>query len=285
MPWDVLFFYLIGGASVLCALGVVAARNPVHSGIFLVLSFLNVAGIFVMMGAEFLAVIQVIIYTGAILVLLLFVIMLVDPNDLPSFHTAQPLQRYLSFLLGAVLLLEVGAAIITRTGLVGVGPASPDAVAAVGGNVQALGRRIYTNYLLAFEVTSLILTVGVIGAVVLALPERLGERIGTRRGTISLSHGRGTDTMLPEGPRGETPIRTTRGRAAPAPAATRTIILTRDPDDHTRLVAPVGGDGETPANGGGTRRTVVRETVTTTPPTTSTTSTRSETGTGQTRHD
>jgi len=283
MPWNVLFFYLIGGASVLAALGVVAARNPVHSGIFLVLCFLNVAGIFVMMGAEFLAVIQVIIYTGAILVLLLFVIMLVDPNDLPSFHTAQPLQRYLSFLLGAVLLLEVGAAIITRPGLVGVGPASPEAVAAVGGNVQALGRRIYTNYLLAFEVTSLILTVGVIGAVVLALPERLGERIGTRRGTISLSHGRGTDAMLPEGPRGETPIRVTRFRPAPAPAATRTIVMTRDPDAHTRLTTPTGGEGGVPPNGqgGGARETITRDTVTTTPPTT----TGSGTGTGQTRHD
>jgi NADH-quinone oxidoreductase subunit J len=266
MSWDVVFFYLIGGASVFTALGVVAARNPVHSGIFLVLCFLNVAGIFVMMGAEFLAVIQIIVYTGAILVLLLFVVMLVDPEDLPSFHTAQPLQRYLSFLLGAVLLLEVGAAIITRTGLVGVGPASPEAVAAVGGNVQALGRRIYSNYLLAFEVTSLVLTVGVIGAVVLALPERLGERIGTRRGTISLSHSRGGDEMLPEGPRGETPIGVDRSRSAPAPAAMRTIIMTSDPDEHTRVGGSAGG-----------KRSITRRT--------STLTTKRPSETGQSRHE
>ncbi|MGI8963585.1 MAG: NADH-quinone oxidoreductase subunit J, partial [Thermomicrobiales bacterium] len=185
MSWDVVFFYLIAAVSVITAFGVVAARNPVHSGIFLILCFVNIAGIFVMMGAECLAVIQIIVYTGAILVLVLFVIMLVDPEDLPSFHTAEPLQRYLSFLLGAVLLLEVGAAIVTRTGVVGGGEATPENIAAVGGNVQALGRVIYSKYLLAFEVTSLVLTVGVIGAVVLALPERLGERIGTRRGTIS----------------------------------------------------------------------------------------------------
>jgi NADH-quinone oxidoreductase subunit J len=238
MSWDVVFFYLIAAASLVTALGVVAARNPVHSGIFLILCFVNIAGIFVMLGAEFLAVIQIIVYTGAILVLVLFVIMLVDPEDLPSFHTAEPLQRYLSFLLGAVLLLEVGAAIVTRTAIPGVGDATPENVAAVGGNVQALGRVIYSRYLLAFEVTSLVLTVGVIGAVVLALPERLGERLGTRRGTISLAHARGTDKELPAGPRGETPISVNWNRPAPAPEAQRTIILTKDPDAHTKVGTP-----------------------------------------------
>jgi NADH-quinone oxidoreductase subunit J len=241
MSWDVIIFYLIAGISVLTALGVVAARNPMHSGIFLVLCFVNVAGIFVMLGAEFLAVIQIIVYTGAVLVLLVFVMMLVDPEDLPSFHTSAPLQRYLSFLLGLVLLLEVGAAILTRTAFSGSGPATPDAVEAIGGNVQALGQVIYTKYLLAFEITSLVLTVGVIGAVVLALPERLGERIGTRRGTISLGHARGTDDMLPAGPRGETPIKVDRARPAPTPAAVRSIITTKDPDAHTRVgLVPTG---------------------------------------------
>ena len=91
------------------------ASNPVHSAIFLVLCFFNVAGIFVMLGAEFLAVVQVIVYTGAILVLVLFVLMLVDPDDLPEFHAARPVQRYVGFLLGGILLLEVGVAIIERT--------------------------------------------------------------------------------------------------------------------------------------------------------------------------
>lgn len=235
MAWDVLFFYLIATVSIVTAIGVVAARNPVHSGIFLILCFVNIAGIFVMLGAEFLAVIQIIVYTGAILVLVLFVIMLVDPKDLPSFHTAEPLQRYLSPLLGLVLLLEIGAAIVTRTSSGIKGSATPENIAAIGGNTQALGQVIYSKYLLAFEVTSLVLTIGVIGAVVLALPERLGERIGTRRATISLSHTRGTDDMLPEGPRGETPIMVNRNRPAPAPAAERQIIMTKDPDAHTRV--------------------------------------------------
>lgn len=235
MSWDVIFFYLISAVSVFTAIGMVAARNPVHSAIFLVLCFINVAGIFVMLGAEFLAVIQVIVYTGAVMVLMLFVVMLVDPEDLPSFHTAAPLQRYLSFLLGGVLLLEIGAAIVTRTALRGVGDATPENVAAIGGNIQALGRTIYSEYLLAFEMTSLVLTVGVIGVVVLGLPERLGERLTTRRGTISLSHTRGIDPALPTGPRGETPITVNPNRPEPASGARREIIMTKDPDAHTRV--------------------------------------------------
>jgi NADH-quinone oxidoreductase subunit J len=235
MPWDLIFFYMIGAVCVLSALGVVAAHNPVHSGVFLVICFLNVAGIFVMLGAEFLAVVQVIVYTGAILVLLLFVLMLVDPEDLPSFYQAAPLQRYLSFVLGIVLLLEVGAAIITRTSIGAVGNASPAAIEAVGGNVQAMGHAIYSRYLLAFEVTSLVLTIGVIGAVVLALPERLGMRTGTSRSTISLGHSRGADNALTAGPRGETPIAVDRTRPEPAAAAVRQVIMARDADDYTSV--------------------------------------------------
>jgi len=240
MPWDVIFFYLIAAVSVLTAIGVVAARNPVHSGIFLVLCFLNVAGIFVMLGAEFLAVIQVIVYTGAILVLVLFVLMLVDPEDLPAFADAQPLQRYLGALLGVVLLLEVAAAIITRTAMEPRGDATPANIEAVGGNVQAVGRILFSDYLLAFEVVSLVLTVGVLGAIVLALPERLGDR-EPRRGTISLSHTRGTDTALPPGPKGESPIRIDPNRPMPRPDAPRRVILAKDPDERTT----VGGSTRT----------------------------------------
>src|SRR5918999_2789106 len=115
MEWATLIFYLIAAVSVLAALGVVIANNPVHAGVFLVLCFFNTAAIFVMLGAEFLAVVQVIVYTGAILVLVLFVLMLVDPDDLPEFHAARPVQRTVGLLLGAILLLEVGAAILGRT--------------------------------------------------------------------------------------------------------------------------------------------------------------------------
>ncbi|HEY8448720.1 MAG TPA: NADH-quinone oxidoreductase subunit J [Thermomicrobiales bacterium] len=236
MPWDVIIFYMIGAVCVLSAAGVVVANNPVHSAIFLVLCFFNVAAIFVMLGAEFLAVAQIIVYTGAILVLVLFVLMLVDPDDLPEFHAARPVQRYVGLLLGLILLLEVGVAILDRS-VVGRRAVADQQeftqiVDLVGGNTQALGRTLYTQYLLPFEVISLVLTVGVIGAIVLALPERLGERLYRRRGTISLGHPRGTDLALPAGPVGESPI------AGPTPGAEvvpggygRRLIMARDPNE------------------------------------------------------
>lgn len=244
MPWDLIFFYLIGAASILCALGMVLAKNPVHSGIFLVLCFLNVAGIFVMLGAEFLAVIQIIVYTGAILILMLFVLMLVDPEDLPSFSSSAPLQRNLSLVLGLVLVLEIAAAIITRTSLGAVGPDTAEAINSVGGNTQALGLRIYSKYLLAFEVTSLVLTAGVIGAVVLALPERLGEKVQRRRDTISLAHARGADGGLLEGPKGETPITVDPQRETKLATTGRTLIMAKDPDTYTRVGVPQGRPNE-----------------------------------------
>jgi NADH-quinone oxidoreductase subunit J len=239
MEWSTLIFYLIAAASVLAALGVVVANNPVHSGVFLVLCFFNIAAAFVMLGAEFLAVVQVIVYTGAILVLVLFVLMLVDPDDLPEFHGGRPVQRAVGLLLGAILLLEVGAAILNRT-VVGVsGGATPEAIDAVGGNTQALGRALYSDYLLAFEIASLVLLVGVIGAIVLALPERLGERSSaTRRGTISLGHPRGVDLALPAGPRGESPIPGVAASLAEREAtvaATRELIMVKDAESHTTV--------------------------------------------------
>lgn len=236
MPWDLIFFYIIGAVSVLAALGVVAAENPVHSGVLLVICFLNVAGIFVMLGAEFLAIIQVIVYTGAILVLILFVIMLVDPHELPSFYLAKPIQRSVGVLLGLILLLEVGAAIVTQTQFGPQGQATPANIEAMGGNIQALGSVLQTNYLLIFEVISLVLITGIIGAIVLAVPERLGTRVGTLRATISLGHPRGLDhpAALMAGPRDETPI-PVKERQVPEAVGARRLILAKDPDDYTSV--------------------------------------------------
>lgn len=238
MPWDIIIFYMIATVCVLCAGGVVVVNDPVHSAIFLVLCFFNVAGIFLMLGAEFLAVVQVIVYTGAILVLVLFVLMLVDPDDLPEFHSARPVQRYVGLILGAILLLEIGVAIIDRVIVGAPGNATAENVALVGGNTQALGRTLYSTYVFPFEIASLVLTVGVIGAIVLALPERLGMRAGLRRGTISLAHARGVDFALPAGPEGESEIPGSR-EAEELEAATagygRRLIMARDPDTYTTI--------------------------------------------------
>jgi NADH-quinone oxidoreductase subunit J len=231
MPWDTLIFFILSAVAILTALGMVASANPVHSAIFLILCFFNVAGIFVMLGAEFLAAVQVIVYAGAILVLVLFVLMLVDPDDLPEFHGARPVQRNIGVLLGLILFLEVAAAIVTRTIIGSQGNADAATVAFVGGNTQAVGNVLYSQYLLPFEVVSLVLLVGVVGAIVLALPERLVDR--ERRGTISLGHPRGTDYALPTGPRGETPI-PVANRETPADSG-RELIMVKDPDRYTTV--------------------------------------------------
>ncbi len=236
MAWNLIFFYLLAAISVLAAIGMVVARNPVHSAIFLVLTLFNTAGIFVMLGAEFLAAAQVIVYAGAVLVLMLFFLMLVDPQNLPERRGGHPIQRIVGPLLGVMLFLEVGAAIANRA-IIGSAassgpfgfPATPENIAAVGGSTQAFGNLIFTQYLFSFEVVSLVLLIGVVGAIVLALPERLGERLAT----ISLGHPRGTDMALPEGPAAAAPITSADRQATEALEATREIILVKDPDLYT----------------------------------------------------
>lgn len=229
MPWDTLVFLAVGALAILSALGMVAANNPVHSAVFLIICFVQIAGVFAMLGAEYLAVIQIIVYSGAILVLLLFVIMLVDVKDLPEFHTAEPLTRVIGGLLGLMLLIEVGVAIATRTITGTAGTATPEAIAAVGGNTQALGRILYTQYLLEFEVISMLLTVGVLGAIVLAMPDRRSLDVGRRRDTISIGHPRGTDQPLAL--EGADAIIVGSSRVKKPAGAGRSIIMANDPDD------------------------------------------------------
>ena len=235
MAWNLIFFYLLAAISVLAAIGMVVARNPVHSAIFLVLTLFNTAGIFVMLGAEFLAAAQVIVYAGAVLVLMLFFLMLVDPQNLPERRGGHPIQRIVGPLLGVLLFLEVGAAIANRAVIGSAAsnpfgfPATPENIAVAGGSTQAFGNLIFTQYLFSFEVISLVLLIGVVGAIVLALPERLGERLAT----ISLGHPRGTDMALPEGPAATAPITSADRQATETLEATREIILVKDPDLYT----------------------------------------------------
>lgn len=194
MSAEVLVFDILGAVAVLAAAGVVLARKPVHSALSLVVSFVNVAAIYVILRAEFLAAAQIIVYTGAILVLVLFVIMLVHPEDLPEFHGGRPIQRVLALILGLVLLGEVLAAILTRTVVGQPGPWSEQAVQAVGGNTQALGQVLYSGYVLPIQATALLLLVATIGALVLARPKTPRvRRVARDTLTISLGHPRGAD--------------------------------------------------------------------------------------------
>lgn len=189
-------FYLLSAVAVLNAAGVILARNPVHSALFLVISFLNVAGIYAMLGAEFLAAVQVIVYTGAIMVVFLFVIMLVRPEDLGELSHGSRLQTVLAWILGLALFGEIATVISTGILTGQRGGQTPAAIATAGGNTQALGRILYSQYLLPFEVASLVLLVATIAAIVLGVPERVMSMAATRsKGTISLAHPTGADRV------------------------------------------------------------------------------------------
>jgi NADH-quinone oxidoreductase subunit J len=149
---------------------VVAARNPVHSVLFLILAFFNTAALFVLIGAEFLAMILVIVYVGAVAVLFLFVVMMLDIDFV---ELREGFVRYLpaGSLIGLVLLVELVLVSVSWA----VAPGGAVATTAPAGaltNTRALGDILYTRYLLGFQIAGLILLVAMIGAIVLTLRQR-----------------------------------------------------------------------------------------------------------------
>jgi NADH-quinone oxidoreductase subunit J len=170
-----LAFYLFAAVAVASGVMVIGARNPVHSVLFLILAFFNSAGLFVLMGAEFLAMILVVVYVGAVAVLFLFVVMMLDINFVAL---REGFLRYLPIgaLIGLILLVELvlvfGAWVVAPSAstLVSV-PVRPDIT-----NAEALGRVLYTDYLYLFQTAGLILLVAMIGAIVLTLRQREGVR-------------------------------------------------------------------------------------------------------------
>lgn len=168
----VISFYLLAFVAVAAAFMVVAARNPVHSVMYLILTFFSAAGLFILMGAEFLALLLVMVYVGAVAVLFLFVVMMLDVDFV------ELKQGFLSYLpIGAlvaiVLLLEmimVGAAYVA-------GETKTVVVRDTGiSNLEAFGRVLYTDYAGVFEAAGFVLLVAMIGAIVLTLRERDGVR-------------------------------------------------------------------------------------------------------------
>ena len=165
-----LFFYLFAGVCVASAFMVIAARNPVHSVLFLILAFVNAAGLFVMMGAEFLAMILVIVYVGAVAVLFLFVVMMLDVDFA---ELKQGVLQYLPVgaLIGAIFLAEL----LLVVGVWTIGPGVPQAIAAPIPpvaqihNTEAIGLVLYTKYVYYFEAAGMILLVAMVGAIVLTL--------------------------------------------------------------------------------------------------------------------
>ena len=169
--------YLFAGfAAVLVVSGLlmILHRNPVTSALFLVLAFCALAGIYLLLGAEFLGMVQVIVYAGAIMVLFLFVIMYLNLQKDIETGVQIALRRGVGWLAGATLAAE-GAVLFARGWAAGPEVAEPASVAT--GNTQAVGLALYTRYLFPFEITSMILLVAMVGVIVIGKGRRPGERV------------------------------------------------------------------------------------------------------------
>jgi NADH-quinone oxidoreductase subunit J len=172
-----IFFYLFAGITVASAVLVIAARNPVHSVLFLILAFVNAAGLFVLMGAEFLAWILIIVYVGAVALLFLSVVMMLDV-DFTALRRGVLSYLPVGALIGAVLLIEL----LIVVGAWAVGPDVAKAITAPipppsqVSNTQALGLVLYTNYIYFFQAAGIILLVAMIGAIVLTLHHKPNVR-------------------------------------------------------------------------------------------------------------
>jgi NADH-quinone oxidoreductase subunit J len=172
-----LAFYLFAAVAVASGVMVVSARNPVHSVLFLILAFFNAAALFVLMGAEFLAMVLVIVYVGAVAVLFLFVVMMLDINFVAlrqGFQQYLPVGALVGLVLVAELVLVFGAwAVAPGAEAVGTDPIP---VAGEITNAHALGLVLYTKYAYLFQVAGLILLVAMIGAIVLTHRQRDGVK-------------------------------------------------------------------------------------------------------------
>jgi NADH-quinone oxidoreductase subunit J len=163
-------FYFIAACILGFAVLVISTKDTVHSVLFLVLDFLFVAALYVLLGAEFLAAIQILVYAGGIVVLYLFVVMLVNLKRPPEAHWDPHRRTKLGFGLAAMVLVELGAIAAYGYGQ----PAAPVAATAampVSGNTEQVGWLLYTSYLIPFEIASMLLLVAMIGAIVLAKRE------------------------------------------------------------------------------------------------------------------
>jgi NADH-quinone oxidoreductase subunit J len=183
--FEAIAFWFFSFVLLASAVMVIAARNPVHSVLFLILTFFNAAGLFVLLGAEFLAMILIVVYVGAVAVLFLFVVMMLD-IDFAELKRGS--LQYLPFgaLIGLILVAELvmaGSVWVLKPALVAAkANATPTGVT----NTVALGRILYTNYVYYFQIAGLVLLVAMIGAIVLTLR----TRPGVRRQVISVQNAR-----------------------------------------------------------------------------------------------
>ena len=184
MIFQTIAFYLFSAVMLGAAFMVIASRNPVHSVLFLILAFFNAAGLFVLLGAEFLAMILVVVYVGAVAVLFLFVVMMLDVDFAELKRGALqylPIGGMVGLAMATELILFVAGHWAVAPGAV-LASATPANVS----NTVALGRILYTDYIYYFQIAGLVLLVAMIGAIVLTLR----HRPGVRRQSISVQNAR-----------------------------------------------------------------------------------------------
>jgi len=167
---ELIAFYIFAAIVTVSALAVIMAKNPVHSVLWLILTFFTAAGLFVLIGAEFLAMLLVVVYVGAVAVLFLFVVMMLDVDFV---ELKQGTLRYWPFavLIGLAFIAEIALASFARGGS---SNANFDASPGADTNAEAIGQVMYTDYFLLFQMAGLVLLVAMIGAIVLTLRERPG---------------------------------------------------------------------------------------------------------------
>jgi NADH-quinone oxidoreductase subunit J len=171
MDLQAIAFYLLAGVMLIAGGGVVIARNPVHSVLFLITAFFSAAGLFVLLGAEFLAMLLVIVYVGAVAVLFLFVVMMLDVDFVAL---KEGFTRYLPLgaLVAGVLVVEMAVVAWYAAQGAAAKNVSPQASLAGVTNAETIGRVLYTNYVYYFQAAGLVLLVAMIGAIVLTMKHR-----------------------------------------------------------------------------------------------------------------
>jgi NADH-quinone oxidoreductase subunit J len=186
-----LFFYLFAAVCVASAVMVIVSKNPVHSVLYLILAFVNASGLFVLMGAEFLAMILVVVYVGAVAVLFLFVIMMLDV-DFTELREGFLQYMPIGLVIGGIFLFEL---LLTVSYWV-INPSMPKAItAAIPTNVtntEALGLVLYTKYIHYFQLSGMILLVAMIGAIVLTLR----HKVNVKRQDINVQNARTPDMAM-----------------------------------------------------------------------------------------
>ncbi len=173
---ELVAFFFLSAVTVVSAVAVIVAKHPVHSIVFTMLTFFHLAGLYVLLGAEFLAAINVLVYSGAIMVLFLFVVMILQLRAIPGIPQFHRGQSFVAPIIALLFLAELAFVLFLGVSVGNHDLYTPQHVAEMGGNVAAVGTFLYSEQLVPFEIASLILLVAAVGAIVLARKE--AERWG-----------------------------------------------------------------------------------------------------------